>query len=258
MSALIIKIESLSDIPLVDLTISLLNLGAQYNRFLERKDIYVEEVKNPLVIKKLETGSVIIELVAAVIPALQQINTVYEFTIYIKDTLEFFLGKIDKPPITYDKKDLEQINNIVNLTANTPNSQINFVSNNNSEQVVNLTINYTDSNAIQNRVKYESERLKELPITIYKKQLLKWYQTRFDGKSDKGDKAIIENIYHAPIKVIFETINIKNNIINTKGFTRPWHELAYIVDVEVLLLDKRPKVYKILDFYPEETFDSEE
>ena len=61
-TTLLIKIENKADIPLIDLTLSLMNVGAQYNRFLDRHNISIEDNKNPLVVKKLETGSVIIEL----------------------------------------------------------------------------------------------------------------------------------------------------------------------------------------------------
>jgi hypothetical protein len=93
---------------------------------------------------------------------------------------------------------------------------------------------------------------------FYNKQLLWWYQIRFDSKSDSGDKAVIENIFKKPIKVIFKDEVIKQNMINTIGFAKPWQKLAYIVDVEVLFLNEKPKTYKILDFYPEYTFDPDE
>lgn len=39
---------------------------------------------------------------------------------------------------------------------------------------------------------------------------------------------------------------------------KPWQELAYIVDVEVLKLGDQPKPYKIIECYTEETFDPKE
>ena len=238
MSVLTIKIENKTDVSLVDLTLSLLNVGAQYNRFLDREGINTEDIKNPLVVKKLESGSVIIELSSIILPIINEINTVFEFACYLKNSVDFFLGKIPKSPIKYDKKDLEQINAIVNLTANSPDSQMSFCANNGSAQTVNLVINYTEANATQ--------------------QLLRWYQTRFDNRSAFGDKAIVENISPKPIRVIFAHEDIKRNIINTSNFSKPWQELAYIVDLEVLFLDEKPRTYKILNFYPEGTFNPDE
>jgi hypothetical protein len=41
-------------------------------------------------------------------------------------------------------------------------------------------------------------------------------------------------------------------------FNKAWHELAYIVDVEVSYINGIPKLYKILNFYPEDTFDPDD
>ena len=189
-----------------------MNVGAQYNRFLDREGINTEDIKNPLVVKKLESGSVIIELSSIILPIINEINTVFEFACYLKNSVDFFLGKIPKSPIKYDKKDLEQINAIVNLTANSPDSQMSFCANNGSAQTVNLVINYTEANATQNGIKKESDKIKALPTSIYDKQLLRWYQTRFDNRSAFGDKAIVENISPKPIRVIFAHEDIKRNI----------------------------------------------
>ena len=123
---------------------------------------------------------------------------------------------------------MEQLNSIVNLNANSPDSQMSFLANNGANQTINLSINYTEANAIQNGIKKEFEKLKESSPAFYNKQLLRWYQTRFDTKSEFGDKAIIENISKKPIRVIFDNENTKRNIINTSDFTKPWQELAYI------------------------------
>jgi hypothetical protein len=90
---------------------------------------------------------------------------------------------------------------------------------------------------------------------MYEKQLLIWYQARFDLSSPTGDKAIIRSISKQPIKVVFSKDDIKLRIMNTIGSDKPWQSLAYIVDVEVLLLGGIPTVYKILNYYPEDTFD---
>ena len=98
-TTLVIKIENKTDISLIDLTMSLMNVGAQYNRFLDRHNISVESNKNPLIVKKLETGSVIIELSSLVLPVASQLNTIFEFTNYIKNSYDFLLGKVKSAPI---------------------------------------------------------------------------------------------------------------------------------------------------------------
>ena len=41
-------------------------------------------------------------------------------------------------------------------------------------------------------------------------------------------------------------------------FGKSWHELAYIVDVSVQTIQGVPKVYTILNYYDDETFDPDD
>ena len=38
-------------------------------------------------------------------------------------------------------------------------------------------------------------------------------------------------------------------------FNKPWQKLAYIVDVSVQTIQGSPKLYTIINYYDEETFD---
>ena len=41
-------------------------------------------------------------------------------------------------------------------------------------------------------------------------------------------------------------------------YPKQWHELAYIVDVKVQTVQGIPKVYTIINYYDEDTFDPNE
>jgi len=70
-----------------------------------------------------------------------------------------------------------------------------------------------------------------------------WNQTKFDDESHTGDRAVIESISKSPIKVIFENNAVKKAMLGGDSrFSKPWHELAYIVDVQVQTLHDVPKV----------------
>lgn len=59
--------------------------------------------------------------------------------------------------------------------------------------------------------------------------------------------------------MIFENNAVKESMLhgNTK-FNKQWHELAYVVDLEVQTINGVPKLYKILRYYDEYTFDPDE
>ena len=93
---------------------------------------------------------------------------------------------------------------------------------------------------------------------IQAKKVMYWYQTKFDDESHTGDKAIIESISKKPIKVIFENNAVKKAMLKGDSrFSKPWNELAYLVDVLVQTVRDEPKVYTIINYFDDETFDPE-
>ena len=86
-----------------------------------------------------------------------------------------------------------------------------------------------------------------------------WYQSKFDTYSSTGDKAVIESISKVPVKVIFENNAVKKAMLaGDTRYLKQWHELAYIVDVIVQTVQGVPKVYTIINYHDENTFDPNE
>ncbi|WP_244859164.1 hypothetical protein [Shewanella dokdonensis] len=86
-----------------------------------------------------------------------------------------------------------------------------------------------------------------------------WYQAKFDPNSETGNRAIIDDISKKSMKVIFENNAVKNEMLHPpEHLKKQWHELAYVVDVEVETVRGVPKIYKVLQYYPEYTFDPED
>jgi hypothetical protein len=83
-----------------------------------------------------------------------------------------------------------------------------------------------------------------------------WYQAKFDNDSQTGNKATIESISPKPLRVVFDNNAVKTQMFEQGiEFSKPWHQLAYIVDVQVQTINGQPRVATILNFYPQETFD---
>lgn len=63
-----------------------------------------------------------------------------------------------------------------------------------------------------------------------------------DTESHTGDKATIEDITKRPLKVIFENNAVKEAMLGGDAkFKKPWHKLAYVVDVEVQTINREAK-----------------
>lgn len=259
-SKLVITIKNKKDIPLTDLTISLLNLSCQYKEFCRREGF--SEVDNGhLYIKEFKTGSLIVELknnIEPLLPIFTDVNTIVAFTYFIQNSFLFLQGKISKPPTDFTKSDLTQLSKSVLVTSNdSHDSTISFTAHEGSNQVVNYTMNKIEVSASQNEMSKLLEKIKEPSNNIVEKVMMVWFQARFNDNNKTGSKAIINSILpNIPVNVIFEDETTKTKMMeDSNGFNQPWHKLAYIVDVDVAYVGDDPKLYKITKCYFDETFE---
>ena len=191
-----------------------------------------------------------------VVPLLWVGGSLVEWTSHAKSVLEWLNGKLDKPPKDVSKQDLKQWSSILEPVAKDSGSQMNFSASEGGVITNQFYITSSDANAMQNAIRREVGVLEERNDHIQRKRVMVWYQTKFDDNSDTGSKAVIESITKTPVKVIFENNATKKAMLaGDDRYPKPWHELAYIVDVLVQTVQGVPKVYTILDYHEEDTFD---
>lgn len=244
---------------LVDLTMALLGIGQQFERFIENETTEQYNVGSELFVKDVRSGSIVVELIAQampVAPLLWQGGSLSEWVSHAKSVIEWLNGKLSSPPKELTKQNLRQWNNILEPVAKDHGSQMNFTVSDGGHVVQQFFITSEQANAAQNTIRREMERLDEPDDHTQRKQVMVWYQTKFDDQSPTGDRAVIESISKAPVKVIFENNAVKKAMLaGDARFPKPWHELAYIVDVRVQTVQGVPKVYTIINYHDEETFD---
>jgi hypothetical protein len=257
-------IENSKPVALADLTSSLLNVSNQYRSFIRRNGLQTEAEIGDLYIREVKTGSIIVDLVSlapSILPLLpEHLDQVVEFAKFLKDSLEFFLGKSKEPPIQYTLKDCNEFAAIVNPIANDHGSNMNVSVMNHGNINLHFGTNSLEANAIQNAITKYQENLRLPATNAYSKEVLYWHQAHF-GKSAsvRGDKAVIEKISQDAVRVVFANDDIKEAMTSSNPrFSKDWQDLAYIVDVEVGTVHGRARVYKITGFYPDETFDPNE
>jgi hypothetical protein len=260
-SKLEVTINNERPVQLVDLTMALLGVGQQFERFIEAETNDQHQIGSELFIKEVRSGSIVVELIAQaapVVPLLWVGGSLKEWLDYAQNTVEWLTGKLKDPPKEVTKQDLKQWNNILEPVAKDNGSQMNF-SVSQGGVVNQFIVNSVQANAAQNKISRELERLDEPEDHVQRKRVMTWHQTRFVDDSLTGDKAVIESISTAPVKVLFENNAVKKVMLHGDArFGKPWHELAYIVDVKVQTINGVPKVYTILDFHDEDTFDPTE
>lgn len=257
-----IKINNTKPVLLEDLSLSLLSFNHQFHKFVESETNKETEIGSELLIKEVRSGSIIVELVALsapVVPLLWEGGTLGQWSKVVQDTCSWLLGKTETPPKEITKQDLKDWNKFVEPVAKDNGSQININASDGATVINQVTINSIEANAIQNKISHLIDDMDTPEGNIHKRKVMYWYQTKFDPNSETGNRAIIDDITKSGLKVIFENNAVKEAMLHSEPkFGKPWHELAYVVDVEVETVRGTPKMYKVLNYYPEYTFDPEE
>lgn len=257
-SKLEITINNQKPVVLTDLTLALLGVGQQYQKFIENETNEQHTASSELFVKEVRSGSIVVELIAQALPVLPLLwegGSLLEWMNHSKSVIEWLNGGTEKPPKNLTKQDLKQWSNILEPVAKDNGSQMNFTVS--SGAIVNqFFINSEQANAAQNAIKREISKLEEPDDHIQRKRVMVWHQTRFEAASHTGDKAVIESITKQPVKVIFENNAVKRAMLGGDArFSKQWHELAYIVDVRIQTVNDVPKVYTIIDYHDDDTFD---
>lgn len=254
-----ITINNKGPVALADLTLSLLSFNQQFQKFIETDTDRDQCSSTELFIKDVRSGSIVIELVSQILPTVPlfwENGSLSEWINLVKSIMDWFLGKSEQKPRELSSQDLKQWHSIVEPIAKDSGSQMNISVSDNGTVINQFFINSQDANAAQNSIQRLLAKQDVPNDHVHNRQVMYWNQAKFDKKSETGDKAVIENISKKPLKVIFENNSVKENILaGDTRFDKPWHELAYVVDVDVQFVRDVPKLYKIIRYYSEDTFD---
>lgn len=248
-SKLSIYIENKQPVELIDLTESLLSLGSEYKRFVQRNsDLYAtSDVK--LYVKEMRTGSIWTELVSSSVPLLAPLfenrESIIEFGKWLKSVYDYYKGRTDQKP-QLDKTSHNNLSSFLQPVAKDHGSQLNVNNTVNGEQVVNITINSLEANAIQNLIRRDILQLQEPVSNLKEKVVLYWHQAKNDLQSSTGDKGIIESLSPQAVKVIFAPESLKAHVLYKDE--NPFKS-GFIVDVMVETIENRPVLYKIVGFH---------
>lgn len=248
---LTVKIENKRLVALTDLTQSLNCFADEYSRFIERQGDEGEKGQElQLYVREIRSGSIIADLMAAApysLPLIEHVSTIVGYAKHLKILIEFLLGKSDKSPEGMGKVNFQNISNIVEPIAKDNGAMLVIGTVNVAENsTVNINLNSTEANAVQNAARREIASLKEPELGNHDKVLLHWYQARNDPDSKSGDKALIESIHSNAVKTIFANDELKAKMLSTDP--NPF-KLAFVVDVAVETIGGKPALYKVLNMH---------
>jgi hypothetical protein len=240
------KLTYTKPVELTELSESLRAIAYQFQMYITEHGFNINEDQIRLYVYEIEKGSIVAKIKALAQHAgitVEAKKVLDGFVVKTKEQIDYFLGKIDlKPEINIEK--LQSYKKILQPVAsdNGANLILN-VEDGGTLNIQNLTINHVQANAAQNRINHEIGLLNLPSNKIKTKVLLYCYQARNDKKAKTGDMGIIESIDNAPVKTIYMDEKIKEKILE-----HPF-DAAYIVDVEVLTVNGKAKVYKVLHLH---------
>jgi len=78
---------------------------------------------------------------------------------------------------------------------------------------------------------------------VYERQLMKIFQMRVDMNTNVGNKAIIDTLSTKPLSVVFETDELKRQILSNDD--NPTKQ-AYLVDVVIQTIGGKAAAYKVM------------
>ena len=246
-----IHIEDTKPMELLDLTGSLVSLNNQYVSYLKKHPEQNINSEAKLYVKEIRQGCVIVELIdtlaVAALPFMENANSIIGFVGYCKDALSYFLGKSTKnPDLTIS--DCRDFGNIVNPIAADNGAVINIGTYINGDIKIGLRTDSVESNAIQNAVRKEIEKLSVREQTdIHKNVLMTWQQASSDIKNNAKNRGVIDSVLPGwAMKVLFDDEEVKREMLY--GEDNPLTSV-YVVDVKVETSQDKPVAYCIVKLH---------
>lgn len=242
-----IVISNTEPIELTDLSNQLKAIAEEYYSYIS-KDSFATENNTKIYVKQITKGSIDIELIeyGCALVMLSNFNTICDFISNFSLLLTKLSNKIN-PGLK--RKELERVKSIMqpiikdnegNITfgiGNTYDNSFKNILTINNPQAVNI-FNYADKNITELETP-ESETNYHSRVLLYFDQT-----SRYDNK--KSNKGIIDAIYSKPLNIAFKDDDLKHKVLLSED--NPLTK-SYLVDVDVLMINNKPSVYKIMNLH---------
>lgn len=177
------------------------------------------------------------QLMAVAAVGADAISNTLDFIEHLKNIWNFFRGK--QSSFVPTLKQSQSFKDIVAPVAQGQSIQFNGCTFNGNvvitadTQTANEMISRADDHISQ--LNLSSEKYRE-------RVLLNIFQAR-DSSSNKGDRAIVSEIYPKPVKTTFESPFVKNQILHPKDGNI--FDKKYLVDIGIVYKNGKPKEYRV-------------
>lgn len=229
--------ESKMRIDLSELAESLQGWAREYDNFCRTQ--LKSETTSKLLITGVRGNSIDFDFIQNALPIISDTVTIplglSAFISIIKDVCEFFKGssQATKPSKTSTK-------NVISILSPSTNGSVGNISIKGNNNII-YNITYNDANQITQAGKKFLEETSERKEYLTNK-FLRFYQAR-NARSQKGNKAIIEDISQIPINTTFDSDELKNRILHPDKYNI--FDVAFKVDLRVKIKDDKINEYVV-------------
>lgn len=253
-NTLLVHIEHSKPIEVKDFVTSLNAIETLFSCFVQKNGDNKELTQAKLYVEKIEEGCIDIflrEMVTpTLIPFMENMNVILQFSSYLKDVLGYFTRGIGKKP-DLSVQESKSLKDMLAIPVGDEKGSMTIGAINNADKVVILngsTFNFFDSNSAQNQLsRLIEEGKRPLPSDeIHCRQLMRIYQMRSDLNTDTGNKAIIDTLSDKKLGVVFETDELKRRILHSDDNPA---KKAFLVDVVVMTVNGKMIAYKVVDLH---------
>lgn len=178
------------------------------------------------------------QLAAAAIAGMEIVNNTSDFIEHLKNLWAFFSGRINSTTPTLRQS--QNFKDIIAPVAQGQSSQFNGCTFNGT---VILNTTPQTANQMISRADDYINQLNESTSALRERVLLNIFQAR-DSASNKGDRAIVSEIYQKPVKTTFESHFIKNQILHPADGNI--FDKKYLVDISIKYKNGKPREYRVL------------
>src|SRR5207247_539076 len=116
---------------------------------------------------------------------------IVQFAEQLNSLYEFFQGSETTAPPLLEKVEYDRLAQIIDPVAKDNGGQLNISAASGAVVNVNINLNSTEANAVQNRIRRYRDRLPDTLTGIHHDQVFFWYQVRDDSAAKPGDRGII-------------------------------------------------------------------
>lgn len=249
-TALLFKVTHSKPIEMKDFVATMNSLAYLFEGFAKENADSTEGRKAKLYVEKIEQGCIEVFLqevvTACALPFMENFNTILGFAEYLGRLVRNAIAGHNETRLSI--AELRALSDLFAINAKDPQGTTEFgaIARTAPHNLFeNCTFNFYESNTAQNQIKQTVEQKEqEMPNEmVYERQLMTIFQMRGNMDTNAGNKAIIDKLSKKPLSVVFETDELKRQILNNDD--NPTKQ-AYLVDVVIQTIGGRPAAYKVM------------